>query len=47
MISDDAARSAEGGSAGETSSLSFDIRVAHQARMYDYLLGGCFPLSTR
>jgi len=40
MISDDAAPSAGGGTAGGTSSLPFDIRVAHQARMYDYLLGG-------
>jgi hypothetical protein len=40
MSSDDAVPSADGGTAGETSSLSFDIRVAHQARMYDYLLGG-------
>jgi hypothetical protein len=46
MISDDAAPSAgastagESGTAGETSSLPFDVRVAHQARMYDYLLGG-------
>jgi hypothetical protein len=23
-------------------SLPFDPSVAHQARMYDYLLGGCF-----
>ena len=43
MISDDAAPSAGGGTAGETSSLPFDVRVAHQARMYDYLLGGYFP----
>ena len=40
MISDDAAPSADGGSAGETGPLSFDVRVAHQARIYDYLLGG-------
>jgi hypothetical protein len=40
MISDDAAPSAGDSTAGETSSLPFDIRVAHQARMYDYLLGG-------
>src|ERR1700754_2947982 len=38
MTSDDAA--APGGTAGETGSLPFDISVAHQARMYDYLLGG-------
>jgi S-adenosyl methyltransferase len=40
MISDDAAPSADGGSAGEIGPLSFDVRVAHQARIYDYLLGG-------
>ena len=38
MTSDDAA--APGGTAGKTGSLPFDISVAHQARMYDYLLGG-------
>ena len=48
MISDDAAPPADGGSVGETGPLSFDVRVAHQARIYeariyDYLLGGCFP----
>jgi hypothetical protein len=42
MISDDAAPSADGGTAGRTSSLPFDIRVAHQVRMYDFLLGGYF-----
>jgi hypothetical protein len=29
-----------GGSAGKTGPLPFDTSVAHQARMYDYLLGG-------
>jgi hypothetical protein len=43
MINDDAAPSAGDSTVGETSSLQFDIRVAHQARMYDYLLGRCFP----
>jgi hypothetical protein len=46
MISDDAAPSAGDSTAGETSSLPFDIRVAHQARMYDYLLGRCSPKHT-
>jgi hypothetical protein len=31
-----------GGSAGKTESPAFDTSVAHQARVYDYLLGGCF-----
>jgi hypothetical protein len=38
MISDEAA--ATGGTTG-TGSLPFDTSVAHQARVYDYLLGGC------
>jgi Cell division protein SepF len=42
MISDDAAPSVGGGTAGETGSPPIDGRVAHQARVYDYLLGGCF-----
>jgi hypothetical protein len=29
-----------GGTAGKTGSLPFDTSVAHQARVYDYLLGG-------
>jgi hypothetical protein len=40
MTSDNAA--VPGGAAGKTGSLPFDTSVAHQARMYDYLLGGCF-----
>jgi hypothetical protein len=31
------------GSAGKVGPLPFDISVAHQARMYDYALGGYFP----
>jgi hypothetical protein len=31
---------APGGAAGKTGSLPFDTSVAHQARVYDYLLGG-------
>jgi hypothetical protein len=27
---------------GKTGTLPFDVSVAHQARMYDYVLGGCF-----
>jgi hypothetical protein len=27
---------------GKSGSLSFDTSVARQARMYDYVLGGCF-----
>jgi hypothetical protein len=40
MTSDNTA--AAGGGAGKTGTLPFDVSVAHQARMYDYLLGGCF-----
>jgi hypothetical protein len=40
MTSDDAAAPGRDSSAGETGSWPFDITVAHQARMYDYLLGG-------
>jgi hypothetical protein len=40
MTSDNTA--AVGGAAGKTGTLPFDVSVAHQARMYDYLLGGCF-----
>jgi hypothetical protein len=42
MTSDDAAPPAGGSAAGEAGSLPFGISVAYQARMYDYLLGGCF-----
>ena len=31
-----------GRNAGKTGSVEFDTSVAHQARVYDYLLGGCF-----
>jgi hypothetical protein len=40
MTSDDAAAPDGGSTAGKTGSLPFDTSVAHQARMYDYLLGG-------
>jgi len=40
MTSDSPA--AASGGAGKTGTLPFDVSVAHQARMYDYLLGGCF-----
>jgi hypothetical protein len=42
MTSDDAAPPGGGSAAGEAGSLPFGISVAYQARMYDYLLGGCF-----
>ncbi len=41
MTSADAAPPGGGSAAGEAASLPFDISVAHQARMYDYLLGRC------
>jgi hypothetical protein len=28
---------------GKTERPTFDTSVAHQARVYDYFLGGCFP----
>jgi hypothetical protein len=40
MTSDDAAAPGGNNTADKTSSLPFDTSVAHQARMYDYLLGG-------
>jgi hypothetical protein len=40
MTSDDAAAPGDGGSGGKIGSLPFDTSKAHQARMYDYLLGG-------
>ena len=40
MSSDEAAVAAVDGGAGKTGALPFDITVAHQARVYDYLLGG-------
>jgi hypothetical protein len=32
----------DGGVAGTTGRPPFDTSVANQARIYDYLLGGCF-----
>jgi hypothetical protein len=43
MTSDDAAVPSPGGTPGTAGPLLFDISVANQARMYDYVLGGCFP----
>jgi S-adenosyl methyltransferase len=47
MSSDEAQSPGDGpGGAGGTAAggpPEFDTGVAHQARMYDYLLGGCFP----
>jgi hypothetical protein len=40
MTSDDAAAPDNGGTGGKISPLPFDTSVAHQARMYDYMLGG-------
>jgi S-adenosyl methyltransferase len=40
MTSDDAAPPGGGSASGVAGSLPFDISVAHQAPMYDYLLGG-------
>jgi hypothetical protein len=40
MTSDDAAAPHDGVSAGTAGRLPFDTTVAHQARVYDYLLGG-------
>jgi hypothetical protein len=39
MTSDEAAAS-DGGTAGRPGGLAFDTSVAHQARMYDFVLGG-------
>jgi hypothetical protein len=39
MTSDDAAVPSRGGTPGATGPLPFDISVANQARMYDYVLG--------
>jgi S-adenosyl methyltransferase len=38
MTTDEAAAPGD----GKSGSLTFDTSVAHQARMYDYVLGGCF-----
>jgi S-adenosyl methyltransferase len=40
MNSDDAAAPGDGAVAGKTGPLPFDTSKAHQARMYDYMLGG-------
>jgi hypothetical protein len=40
MTSDDAAAPGNDAAAGKTGPLPFDTSKAHQARMYDYLLGG-------
>jgi hypothetical protein len=40
MTSDDAAAPGGGTAKGKVGPLPFDITVAHQARMYDYVLGG-------
>jgi hypothetical protein len=40
MTSDNAETLADGGTSGRAGSLPFDTSVAHQARMYDYVLGG-------
>jgi len=40
MTSDDAKVPGGGATAGKTGPLPFDTSVAHQARMYDYMLGG-------
>jgi len=42
VTSDDASAPAQGGAASKPVSLPFNMNVAHQARMYDYLLGGYF-----
>ena len=39
-MTSDSTAAADGGAAGKTGTLPFDVSVAHQARMYDYLLGG-------
>ena len=40
MTSDDAAAPGAGAASGTAGTLPFDTSVAHQARMYDYVLGG-------
>ena len=40
MTSDDAAAPGSDSTAGKVGSLPFDVSVAHQARVYDYMLGG-------
>jgi hypothetical protein len=43
MTSDDATAPGSDGTGGQAGPLPFDTSVAHQARTYDYVLGGCFP----
>jgi S-adenosyl methyltransferase len=40
MSSNETAASGSGSAAGKVGSLPFDVTVAHQARVYDYMLGG-------
>jgi len=40
MTSDNAETPVDGGASGRAGSLPFDTSVAHQARMYDFVLGG-------
>jgi hypothetical protein len=40
MSSNETAASSSGGAAGKVGSLPFDVTVAHQARVYVYMLGG-------
>jgi hypothetical protein len=42
MTADEAPVENGAAASGKARSLPFDTSVAHQARMYDYLLGGCF-----
>ena len=42
MSSNETAASGSGSAARKAGSLPFDITVAHQARVYDYMLGGYF-----
>jgi hypothetical protein len=42
MTSDKPAIPGDGAGADKTEPPPFDTSVAHQARVYDYLLGGCF-----
>jgi hypothetical protein len=41
-MTSDGVAAPENGTAGKTGALPFDTTKAHQAWMYDYLLGGCF-----
>ena len=40
MTSDGSAAPEDGGATGNAGQLPFNTSVAHQARMYDYVLGG-------